>query len=183
MSTAAAIHHVKPPAPPEQFEYKNLKQGEFWRHIPAYADVDEATFLDHLWQSRKSVKTAEELLETIREVCSPEFYRDAEAGFHQAPMAVRVSPYAISLIDWNDPIDDPIRRQFIPLASTALPDHPRLTLDSLHEQEDSPVPGLVHRYVDKALFLPLNVCPVYCRFCTRSYAIGPDTAYVDKIPL
>ena len=88
-------------------------------------------------------------------------------------MAVRVSPYAISLIDWNDPIDDPIRRQFIPLASTALPDHPRLTLDSLHEQEDSPVPGLVHRYVDKALFLPLNVCPVYCRFCTRSYAIGP----------
>ncbi len=90
-------------------------------------------------------------------------------------MAVRVSPYAIALIDWNDPVNDPIRRQFIPLASTLLPDHPRLTLDSLHEQEDSPVPGLVHRYVDKALFLPLNVCPVYCRFCTRSYAIGPDT--------
>ena len=33
----------------------------------------------------------------------------------------------------------------------------------------------MHRYVDKALFLPLNTCPVYCRFCTRSYAIGPDT--------
>ncbi len=98
-------------------------------------------------------------------------------------MAVRVSPYAISLIDWNDPVDDPIRRQFIPLASTSLPDHPRLTLDSLHEQQDSPVPGLVHRYVDKALFLPLNVCPVYCRFCTRSYAIGPDTENVDKVAL
>ena len=175
MTTPAPSITSSHPHRPEQFEYKNLKQGEFWRHIPAYAEVDEATFLDHLWQPRKSVKTAEELLETIREVCSPEFYRDAEAGFHHAPMAVRVSPYAISLIDWNDPIDDPIRRQFIPLASTALPDHPRLTLDSLHEQEDSPVPGLVHRYVDKALFLPLNVCPVYCRFCTRSYAIGPDT--------
>jgi lysine 2,3-aminomutase len=118
MTTASAVHHLKPPASPDQLEYKNLKQGEFWRHIPAYADVDEATFLDHLWQSRKSVKTAEELLETIREVCSPEFYRDAEAGFHQAPMAVRVSPYAIALIDWDDPIGDPIRRQFIPLAST-----------------------------------------------------------------
>ena len=56
-------------------------------------------------------------------------------------------------------------------------------LDSLHEQADSPVPGLVHRYVDKALFLPLAVCPVYCRFCTRSYAIGPDTEEVDKVEL
>ncbi len=41
----------------------------------------------------------------------------------------------------------------------------------------------MHRYVDKALFLPLNVCPVYCRFCTRSYAIGPDTENVDKVAL
>ncbi len=98
-------------------------------------------------------------------------------------MAVRVSPYALALIDWKDPVNDPIRRQFVPLASALLPDHPRLTLDSLHEQDDSPVPGLVHRYVDKALFLPLNTCPVYCRFCTRSYAIGPDTENVDKVAL
>ncbi len=177
------IKHLKPPAPPEQFEYKNLKQGEFWRHIPAYKDVDEATFLDHLWQQKNAVKTPQELLETIKDVCSPEFFADVEVGFHRAPMAVRVSPYAMSLIDWNDPVNDPIRRQFIPLASTLLPDHPRLTLDSLHEQDDSPVPGLVHRYVDKALFLPLNTCPVYCRFCTRSYAIGPDTENVDKVSL
>ncbi len=177
------IRHVKPPAPPEQFEYKNVKQGEFWRHIPAYKDVDEATFLDHLWQQKNAVKSAPELLATIKDVCSPEFFADAEAGFARAPMAVRVSPYAISLIDWNDPVDDPIRRQFVPLASSLLPDHPRLTLDSLHEQDDSPVPGLVHRYVDKALFLPLNTCPVYCRFCTRSYAIGPDTENVDKVGL
>ena len=121
MSTASVSTHLKPPAPPEQFEYKRLKQGEFWRHIPAYAEVDEATFLDHLWQERQSVKTAEELLQTIRDVCSPEFYRDAEAGFRQAPMAVRVSPYAIALIDWNDPVDDPIRRQFIPLATPRCP--------------------------------------------------------------
>jgi lysine 2,3-aminomutase len=53
----------------------------------------------------------------------------------------------------------------------------------LHELEDSPVPGLTHRYVDKALFLPLNTCPVYCRFCTRSYAIGGDTDVVEKVSL
>lgn len=177
------ITHKKPAVEDAYFAYKNVKGGEFWRDIPAYKDVDEATFLDHLWQQKHSVKTAEELLNTIKDAASPEFIEDARVAFHKAPMAVRVSPYAISLINWNDPVNDPIRRQFIPLASTLLPDHPRLTLDSLHEQDDSPVPGLVHRYVDKALFLPLNTCPVYCRFCTRSYAIGPDTEEVDKISL
>jgi lysine 2,3-aminomutase len=45
------------------------------------------------------------------------------------------------------------------------------------------VPGLTHRYPDKALFLPLDTCPVYCRFCTRSYAIGLDTDEVEKVHL
>jgi lysine 2,3-aminomutase len=89
----------------------------------------------------------------------------------------------IALVDWTRPYEDPIRRQFIPVASKLLPDHPRLTLDSLHEQDDAPVQGLTHRYVDKVLFLPLQTCPVYCRFCTRSYAIGPDTESVDKAAL
>lgn len=177
------LMHTKPPVSPEYFEYKDLKRGEFWRHVPAYKEIDEATFLDHLWQQKHSVKTPEELLQTIEELASPDFIEDARAGFAHAPMAVRVSPYAIALIDWNDPYNDPIRRQFIPTKSTFLPDHPRLTLDSLHEQADSPVPGLVHRYVDKALFLPLAVCPVYCRFCTRSYAIGPNTEEIDKVEL
>jgi len=174
---------LKPPAGPDAFEHKNLPQGEFWRHIPAYKDVDEKTFLDHIWQGRHSVKTPEELISTIQELASPSFIEDARAGFHRAPMQVRVSPYMIALINWADPVNDPIRTQFIPLASRLLPDHPQLSLDSLHEQEDAPVPGLTHRYVDKALFLPLNVCPVYCRFCTRSYAIGGDTETVEKATL
>jgi lysine 2,3-aminomutase len=62
-----------------------------------------------------------------------------------------------------------------------LRDHPRLRLDSLAELDDSPVPGLTHRYPDKALFVALSTCPVYCRFCTRSYAIGPSTETVDKV--
>ena len=108
------------------------------------------------------------------------FLDDVERGLQEAPMNVRVSPYLLSLIDWSDPYADPIRIQFLPTASTRRPDHPRLALDSLHEQDDSPTPGLVHRYPDKALFLPLDVCPVYCRFCTRSYAIGGDTDAVEK---
>ena len=45
------------------------------------------------------------------------------------------------------------------------------------------MPGLTHRYPDKALFLALDTCPVYCRFCTRSYAVGPDQEMVEKVSL
>ena len=176
-------HHIKPPVDPAALEHRNVRQGEFWRAVPAYADVDEATFLDHIWQGRHSVKTTDELFETIGAIVDPTFLEDAREGFRRAPMAVRVSPYMIASIDWTRPYEDPIRRQFIPVASKLLPDHPMLTLDSLHEQDDSPVQGLTHRYVDKVLFLPLQTCPVYCRFCTRSYAVGPETADVDKAPL
>jgi lysine 2,3-aminomutase len=170
-------------AAPPSLEHRRLRDGTFWHAVPHYAGIDEATFLDHLWQARNSVKTPEELFETIAGVVDEAFIEDARLGFAHAPMAVRVSPYLLASIDWSHPYDDPIRRQFIPLLSTARTDHPRLTLDSLHEQQDSPVPGLIHRYADKALFLPLQTCPVYCRFCTRSYAIGPDTAGVDKLAL
>lgn len=175
--------HIKPPAPPEAVNYRHFRQGEFWRAIPKYAEVDETTFLDHIWQGQNSVKSPDELLATVKDLVEPSFFDDAREGFRRAPMAVRVSPYMIASIDWARPYADPLRTQFIPLASRLRPDHPRLTLDSLHELEDSPVPGLTHRYVDKALFLPLTVCPVYCRFCTRSYAIGSDTDLVDKVPL
>jgi lysine 2,3-aminomutase len=53
-------------------------------------------------------------------------------------------------------------------------------LDSLSERQHSPVPGLTHRYRDKALFLTQDRCPVYCRFCTRSYAVGNDTDDLQK---
>jgi lysine 2,3-aminomutase len=183
LNADVAIHSIKSPAGPEALEHMNLLQGEFWRKIPAYRDVNEETFLNHLWQYQHSVKTPEELLATIQELAPDHFIDDVRAGFHQAPMNVRVSPYAIALIDWASPYKDPIRTQFIPLASRLLPDHPKLSLDSLHEQEDAPIPGLTHRYVDKALFLPTNVCPVYCRYCTRSYAIGGDTELVEKAEL
>lgn len=174
---------VKPPVAPETLRHRDLLQGPFWQAIPAWKDVDEATFLDFRWQGRNSITSMDKLLQVIAGVASPEFLADAEAGFHRAPMSVRVTPYLLSLVDWSDPYRDPIRRQFIPLGSQMRPDHPELTLDSLHEQDDAPVPGLTHRYPDKALFLALDTCPVYCRFCTRSYAVGLDTDVVDKVHL
>ena len=183
METIAREAQLKPPAGPEAFAHREWRQGEFWRAVPKYREIDEATFLDHIWQGQNSIKSPDELLDTVRELVEPSFFEDVRQGFRRAPMAVRVSPYMIASVDWSKPYSDPIRTQFIPVASKLRPDHPRLVLDSLHELEDSPVPGLTHRYVDKALFLPLNVCPVYCRFCTRSYAIGADTDVVEKVSL
>jgi lysine 2,3-aminomutase len=173
----------KPPVDPATLVHAELRSGAFWQRIPAYASVAEETFRDHAWQSKHSITKVEKLLESLKGVVSDEFIKDAAIGFQRAPMSVRVTPYIMSLIDWSQPYTDPLRIQFIPLGSRLLPDHPKLGLDSLHEQADAPVPGLTHRYPDKALFLPLNTCPVYCRFCTRSYAVGVDTEEVEKVEL
>jgi lysine 2,3-aminomutase len=174
---------LKPAVDERTLHYRQLVRGPFWHKIPAYAGVSETEFLDHKWQSKHTITNPDKLLAALKGLVSDDFLRDATEGFQRAPMSVRVSPYLMSLIDWSDPYRDPLRIQFLPLASRLLPDHPKLGLDSLHEQEDAPVPGLTHRYVDKALFLPLNTCPVYCRFCTRSYAVGVDTELVDKVEL
>jgi lysine 2,3-aminomutase len=173
----------KPAVDPSTLTHRDLLDGEFWRRIPAYAEISEAEFLDHRWQAKHSITNIRKLLETVKGLVSDSFIADAERGFERAPMSVRVSPYLLSLIDWSSPHEDPLRLQFIPLGSRLLPDHPKLDLDSLHERADMPVPGLTHRYPDKALFLALDTCPVYCRFCTRSYAVGIDTEEVEKFQL
>jgi lysine 2,3-aminomutase len=173
----------KPPVDPSTLTHRTLLEGPFWQRIPAYAEVSEAEFLDHRWQAKHSITNIAKLLAAIKGLVSDAFIADAERGFERAPMSVRVSPYLLSLIDWSAPYEDPLRTQFIPLGSRLLPDHPKLGLDSLHERADMPVPGLTHRYVDKALFLALDTCPVYCRFCTRSYAVGIDTEEVSKFQL
>lgn len=162
--------------------HRQLLEGDFWRRIPAFRDVSEQEFLDHKFQARQSITKPRALFDALRGLVSESFIADVEQGFRRAPMSMRVSPYVLSLIDWSEPVRDPLRKQFIPLGTQLLPDHPKLGLDSLSEQADSPVPAITHRYPDKVLFLPLNTCPVYCRFCTRSYAVGPDTD-VEKLSL
>ncbi len=174
---------LKPPVSPGALAHREFLEGPFWHKIPAFHDVDEATFLDHRWQAKHSITRVDKLLATVQGLVTEQFYADVSDGFQRAPMSVRISPYSLSLIDWNDPYRDPIRRQFLPVGSRLRPDHPKLDLDSLHEKADAPTPGLTHRYPDKALFLVLDTCPVYCRFCTRSYAVGTDTEQVEKYHL
>jgi len=175
--------NLKEMAPNSAIEHRNLRKDEFWQAIPVWKNIDEVTFLSHTWQEKNAITSVDRLMAAVRDLVSAEFIADVQAGFDAAPMAVRISPYLLSLINWSNPYTDPIRRQFLPVGSQLEADHPMLTLDSLHEQDDSPVPGLTHRYADKVLFLALDTCPVYCRFCTRSYAVGLDTDTVEKVSI
>lgn len=166
---------------PDHLKHRHFNDTPFWQKIPAFKNVSREEFLDVKFQNKHSVTEVGHFEELLGELMDKEFLADIQKGMSEAPMNIRISPYILSLIDWDNPYSDPLRRQFVPVSSTRIKDHPRLTLDSLHEQDDSPVLGLVHRYYDKALFLPLDVCPVYCRFCTRSYAIGGNTDQVTKL--
>ena len=187
MKTAFPSAHDSAPADILQtrdlqtLEHRELRADEFWRALPAYAGLDSAAFHDHRFQSRNCVTTTAKLREVVGAMVHSDFYDDVERGIRHSTMSLRISPYILSLIDWSQPYEDPLRIQFLPLYSRFQPDHPKLALDGLNEQVDSPVPGLIHRYVDRALFLALDTCPVYCRFCTRSYSIGLDTDQVDKV--
>lgn len=173
--------HIKDFVGIDELEHRNFLKGAFWQKIPAFSEVTEEEFLDTKFQNKHTVRKVAKLEELVKGLVNDKFLEEVKAGMDRAPMNLSISPYILSLIDWDDPWNDPLRIQFIPINSGFKKDHPKLTLDSLAEQGDSPVDGLVHRYFDKVLFLPLDVCPVYCRFCTRSYAIGGDTESVDKM--
>lgn len=162
-------------------DHRALRDDEFWRCIPAYSSLKPREFNDHRFQSRNCVTSVRKLKEVVGHLVSDAFLEDVERGVQHSTMSLRISPYILSLIDWEAPDEDPLRIQFLPLLSRFEADHPELGLDSLNEQEDSSVPGLTHRYADRALFLALDSCPVYCRFCTRSYAVGLDTDGVEKL--
>jgi len=173
--------HIKDFVGKEDLKHRKFIRGTFWEKIPAFKGVSTEEFLDIKFQNKHTVRKVEKLEELINGLVDKKFINEVKEGMQRAPMNLSISPYILSLIDWEDPWNDPLRIQFIPIDNGFKADHPKLTLDSLAEQNDSPVDGLVHRYFDKVLFLPLDVCPVYCRFCTRSYAIGGSTESVDKL--
>ena len=153
---------------------------EFWKRLKCYSGIDCETFLSEKWQLKNTIKNRDNLLEFLRQELPQEIIDDFTLSLSKNPMQIKLSPYILSLIDWDNFHEDPIRKQFIPLFSEYKKDHPALRLDSLNESDDSPVQGIIHRYPNKVLFLSNHSCPVYCRFCTRSYMVGESTASVSK---
>ncbi len=154
--------------------------GDFWRQIPGYSEVSEQDFSDPAWQERNSIMRPEKIRDLLQGNVAEQFISDLSEGLSHSTMSMRITPYILSLIDWSAAKKDPIRRQFLPLKSEMIAAHPLLRLDSLNEHGDQISEGVVHRYPDRALFLATDKCPVYCRFCTRSYSVGVDTPTVTK---
>jgi lysine 2,3-aminomutase len=170
---------VKDPNDLPEISY-DFRGDRFWRNIPGWKDVTAEEFGDFSWQQRNSVTSLRQIAKMLGNLLPDPLAKDIEAGLERTPMNIRMTPYIFSLIDWNNAVDDPIRKQFLPLGSQFLDDHPCHMDDSLNEDGDKATPYLTHRYPDKVLFLPITLCPVYCSYCTRSRVVGGSTAVKSK---
>ncbi|MDO9707769.1 lysine-2,3-aminomutase-like protein [Paracraurococcus lichenis] len=95
--------------------------------------------------------------------------------------SISVTPAVAALIDPADPAD-PIARQYLP-DPAELVTAPHELADPTADAPFTPVKGVVHRYPDRALLKPLLACPVYCRFCFRREAVGPDGGLLTEAEL
>lgn len=136
-----------------------------WQHIP------EGDWRDWAWQLKNRITTTGQLEQLM--ALTPEEKAGCENANHK--LALAITPYFFNLIDRFDP-NCPIRKQVIPRADEMLISEEE-RLDSLGEDEHSPVPGLVHRYPDRVLFLVTDRCASYCRYCTRSRLVSNAQDY------
>jgi lysine 2,3-aminomutase len=139
----------------------------FISHTPGYwPDHPTSEWSDYKWQLRHRVDSLTELENHLN-------LTDIErAGVLLAghKLAMSITPHFFNLIDRDDP-DCPIRRQVIPRIEEGW-NAPEEVADPCGEDSHMPVPGLVHRYPDRVLFLVTDRCASYCRYCTRSRVVS-----------
>jgi lysine 2,3-aminomutase len=142
------------------------------RFFPAAAATD---WNDWRWQLRNRIRDMTGLARVIR---LSDDERDAVAR-HTGPLPVGITPYYASLLSETDPTQ-PLRRTHIPVSGEYLRT-PGESDDPLGEDHDAVVPGLVHRYPDRVLFLTTGFCSTYCRYCTRSRMVGGGGEYTFSL--
>ncbi len=140
-------------------------QAEAWRRR-FFSNASAEQWCDWRWQLRNRLRTVEALSRVV------ELSAEERAALFnpERTLPFAITPYYASLISPDDP-HQPIRRCMVPvIAETVL--MPGEDEDPLHEEAQSPAPGLVHRYPDRVLFLATGFCAAYCRYCTRSRLVG-----------
>lgn len=131
-----------------------------------YPDVTDEQWNNWKWQVKNRIETLDQLKQFIN--LSPEEEEGVKESLKTLRMAI--TPYYLSRIN-TESKNCPIRKQAIPTGAEAFQSDADL-LDPLSEDEDSPVPGLTHRYPDRVLFLITDMCSMYCRHCTRRRFAG-----------
>jgi lysine 2,3-aminomutase len=157
----------EPPAPSSNSlkQFKSAGRG-FW------SNVSDADWNDWHWQLKNRITNAEQL-QRLMPTLTPEEFAGAKLANHK--LALAITPYFFNLID---PADEncPIRWQVIPRIEETHTASWEMS-DPCGEDSHSPVPGLVHRYPDRVLFLVTDRCAAYCRYCTRSRLVSNATGY------
>lgn len=148
-----------------------------YSEIKIWENISKEKWNDWRWQVKNRITTVDQLRQVIN------LSKDEQEGIVDSLKTLRmaITPYYASLMGVND-LNCPIRKQAVP---TLKETHKSAVdmLDPLHEDSDSPVPGLTHRYPDRVLLLVTDMCAMYCRHCTRRRFAGQkDTANsVDNI--
>lgn len=136
------------------------------RRQELFGHISDEQWKDWKWQVANRIETVEELKKYIP------LTAEEEEGARKCTETLRmaITPYYLALIDPDDP-NCPIRKQAVP-SGLELHKSEADLLDPLHEDTDSPVPGLTHRYPDRVLLLITDQCSMYCRHCTRRRFAG-----------
>lgn len=139
-----------------------------YKTIPLWQNISEEQWNDWNWQIKNRITTLEELRQVV------ELSSDETLGVKLCLENLRmaITPYYATLMDSKDP-GCPVRKQAIPTIFETYKSNFDLH-DPLHEDADSPVPGITHRYPDRALLLVTDQCSMYCRHCTRRRLAGTN---------
>lgn len=135
-------------------------------------EVQDERWGDYVWQLKNRLTQLSDLQEWLPRLTSAESEGIQLSG---SKLAMAMTPYFFNLIDVDDPAC-PIRRQVIPEIGE-MNVAPWEMSDPVGEDSHSPVPGLVHRYPDRVLFLVTDRCASYCRYCTRSRLVSNASGY------
>lgn len=131
-----------------------------------YRDVTDAEWNNWRWQLKNRITRFDELEKFL--ILSDE---EREFNMHSKTMfPVAITPYYMGLID-RENSKQALRRTMIPIVDECFHSEQE-SEDPLNEDADSPVSGIVHRYPDRVLFLVIDFCSAYCRYCTRSRIVG-----------
>ncbi len=126
-----------------------------------FSSVTDEQWNDWKWQFRNRITSVEDLCKLI----SLSIRDQINMKLVTEKFPISITPYYFCLINQDDPCD-PIRKQ-------SMPDFDEIALagilseDPLEEERDSVLPGMVHRYPDRVLLVVTDICPMFCRHCTR----------------
>ena len=138
--------------------------------------VTISEWIDYKWQLKNSIRNIKTFEEFTGITFPKKERKELKKTIRKFPL--NVTPYYASLIDTENYRNDPIFKQAFPNPAELIVSKYDMK-DPLHEDKDSPVKGITHRYPDRVLFLVSNCCAMYCRHCTRKRKVG-DPEYIPS---